>query len=61
MIMVKYIEKGREHDFKRVDRERNIVAINYFINGGLYYFRINRFSYVTIAKEDVLEMKEGIL
>ena len=58
MWEVQYIEKGIEHDFKRVDYEMYLVARSYFKDGGLYYFRINEFNYVTIAEEDILHIVE---
>lgn len=58
MFEVKYIEKGIEHDFRRIDHEMYLIARSYFRNGGLYYFRINEFNYVTIAEEDILHIVE---
>ena len=58
MFEVKYVEKGQEHDFKRIDHEMHIIARDYFKVGGLYYFRINEFSYVTIADEDIIHIVE---
>ena len=58
MLEVKYIEKGPVFDFKRIDYERHIVARNYFRSGGLYYFRIDEFNYVTIAEEDIIQIVE---
>ena len=58
MFKVNYIEKGREIDFRRIDREKQIIANSYFTSGGLYYFRLNEFNYSVIAKEDVLQIEE---
>ena len=58
MIRVQYVEKGREHDFKRIDKEREIVARSYFTSGNLYYFRLDEFNYAVIAKEDIRNAKE---
>ena len=58
MFEVKYIEKGPEHDFKRIDHEMYLIARSYFKVGGLYYFRINEFSIVTIADEDIIHIVE---
>ena len=58
MLEVKYIERGQEHDFKRIDHKMYLIARSYFRNGGLYYFRINEFNYVTIAEEDILHIVE---
>lgn len=51
MLQVRYIEKGQEHDFRRIDKEMCILAISYFTSGNLYYFRLNEFNYFCIAKE----------
>ena len=58
MFEVKYVKKGQEHDFKRIDYEMYLIARSYFKVGGLYYFRINEFSYVTIADEDIIYIAE---
>lgn len=58
MWEVKYIEKGQVFDFKRVDHELYLIARSYFKTGGLYYFRINEFEYVTIAEEDIIHIAE---
>lgn len=58
MWKVKYIEKGAEHDFKRVDHEVYIIARSYFKAGSLYYFRINEFNYAIVADEDILHIVE---
>lgn len=57
MYRVHYLEKGPIFDFKRIDHERYIHAIDYFVSGGLYYFRLNEFSYKTIAKEDIIDIE----
>lgn len=58
MWEVKYIQKGIEHDFRRVDCEMYIRARDYFKIGGLYYFRIDEFNYKVIADEDIIYMVE---
>lgn len=57
MYRVHYLEKGVVFDFKRIDHEMYIDACDYFIQGGLYYFRLNEFSYMTIAKEDIISIE----
>ena len=58
MFEVKYIEKGQEHDYKRIDHVVYIISRDYFKSGGLYYFRINEFRYVVIAEEDIIHIVE---
>lgn len=57
MWEIKYIEKGRVHDFKRLDYERCIIARSYFKTGSLYYVRTDEFNYVVIADEDIIYIK----
>lgn len=58
MFRVKYIEKGPEHDFKRIDHDRYIIASSYFKSGSLYYFRVDEFNYTVIADEDIIEVED---
>lgn len=58
MFEVKYIEKGPVHDFKRIDKERYIIAISWFKSGSLYYFRLDEFNLAVIAEEDILHIAE---
>ena len=58
MWEVKYLEKGQEHDFKRIDYERDIIVRSYFKSGSLYYFRIDEYNYVVIADEDIIHIAE---
>ena len=58
MFEVKYIEKGPELDFKRIDHERYIIARSYFKHGSLYYFRLDEFNLAVIAEEDILHIVE---
>lgn len=57
MYRVHYLVKGVEFDFKRVDHKMYIDARDYFIDGGLYYFRLNEFNYLTLAKEDIISIE----
>lgn len=58
MWEVYYVEKGPVFDFKRIDQKRYIIAKSYFKDGGLYYFRIDEYNYVTIAEEDIIHIVE---
>ena len=55
---VKYTEKGRENDFKRIDRERYIIVRDWFKSGSLYYFRVNEFNFAVVAEEDIIYIAE---
>ena len=56
-MIVKYIDKGTPHDFKRVDRViTKTVRKQAFCQGELIYFQINDFEYISIPKSDILEV-----
>ena len=57
MYRIHYLEKGVVSDFKRIDHEMYFNAQDYFIVGGLYYFRLNEFNNKTIAIEDIISIE----
>lgn len=59
-MKVTYVEKGTEHDFKRIDTIKTFFARSYFQASGtsLLYFRIDEFNIKTIAKEDVIKIEQ---
>ena len=60
-MKVTYLEKGREHDFKRYgDTVRVFHADSYFKPEGtsLLYFRIDRFNLRVIGEEDIIKIEE---
>lgn len=59
-MKIRYIEKGKEHDFRRIDRENEFFAIDYFNPQGtsLLYFRIDEFNMKVIAKEDIISIEK---
>ena len=59
-MLVRYIEKGQENNFKRVDRVRTMRFIHWFKyeNSSLVYFYLDRYNVVTIPAEDIIEIKE---
>lgn len=59
-MKVTYIEKGIEHDFKRIDREKTFFAISCFNpeNTGLVYFKTDAFNFKTISKEDIISIEK---
>lgn len=59
-MKIRYIEKGKENNFKRIDRENEFYAIDYFNpqNTSLLYFRINQFEMKVIAKEDIIAIED---
>ena len=56
-MIVKYIERGKPFDHKRIDRiSRASVRGKAFTQGDLIYFKRNEFEYLVIAKDDILEV-----
>ena len=58
MIIVTYIERRFIDRFTCIDTERTIKALSSFVNGGLTYFRINRFNYKVIVTDFIKSIKE---
>jgi hypothetical protein len=55
-MKITYIEKGKEFDFKRIDRIKTIILSKTFESRGLLYGYKNQFEIVCIAKEDIIEI-----
>ena len=57
---VTFNEKGKEIDFKRIDRKATFYAISYFKAEGtsLIYFRLDEFNLKTISENDVISIEE---
>ena len=58
MIIVTYIERRFIDRFTCIYTERTIKAFSSFVNGGLTYFRINRFDYKVIETDFIKSIKE---
>ena len=58
MIIVTYIERRFIDRFTCIDEERTIKALSSFVNGGLTYFRINRFNYKVIETDSIKSIKK---
>lgn len=59
-MKVTYIEKGIEHDFKRIDREKTFYAISCFNpeNTSIIYFKTDAFNIKAIAKENIISIEK---
>ena len=57
-MIIKYIEKGKPFDFKRIDKKREIKCISIWEVGDLTYAKINQFEIKSIATEDIIEIIE---
>ena len=58
MLIVTYIERGFIDRFTCIDTEKTIKALSSFVQGGLTYFRIDRFNYKAIETDLIKTIKE---
>lgn len=60
MIKVKYRERIFLDRYRCIERNCELKAISYFKpkDTDLYYFKVDNFNYVTIAKEDIYSITE---
>ena len=61
MLKIIYRERQFINKYKCIDNLKELYARSYFtsgILGDLYYFRLNRFNYKTLAKEDIISIEE---
>ena len=58
MITVTYIERRFIDRFTCIDTEKTIKALSSFIQGGLTYFRIDRYNYKVIETDFIKSIKE---
>lgn len=58
-MTVIYTEKGREIDYRRIDRISSFSAASFFKPDGssLIYFRLDRYNLKTLSMEDILEIR----
>ena len=57
-MIITYLEKGTEHDFKRIDTERKVKLYRTWKNGGLLYGYKDRFNVACIPLEDIISIEE---
>lgn len=58
MVIVTYIERRFIDRFTCVDTEQTIKALSSYIQGGLTYFRIDRYNYKVIETGFIKSIKE---
>lgn len=61
MLKVIYRERVFIDKYKCIDYPKEFRAWSYFtsgISGDLYYFKLDRFNYKTLAKEDIISIEE---
>ena len=58
MIIITYIERRFIDRFTCIDTEQTIKALSSFVQGGLTYFRIDRFNYKAIETNLIKTIKE---
>ena len=58
MIIVTYIERRFIDRFTCIDTERTLKALSTFIQGGLTYFKIDRYNYKVVETELIKSINE---
>lgn len=54
-MTVTYIERVYLDRFSCIDRVKTFRALSYFIQGGLYYFKVDRFNYKVVEKDRIID------
>lgn len=61
MLKVTYRERNFIDKYKCIDNLKELFARSYFTSGtsdNLYYFKVDRFNYKTLAGEDIISIEE---
>ena len=61
MLKVIYRDRIFIDTYKCIDNLKELYARSYFaggISGNLYYFKLDRYNYKTLAKEDIISIEE---
>ena len=61
MLKVIYRDRIFMDTYKCIDNLKEFRAWSYFtggISGDLYYFKLDRFNYKTLSKEDIISIEE---
>ena len=61
MLKVIYRDRIFINKYKCIDNLKELYARNYFtggISGELYYFKLDRYNYKTLGKEDIISIEE---
>ena len=61
MLKVIYRDRIFLDRFRCIDNLKELYARNYFtggISGELYYFKLDRYNYKTLGKEDIISIGE---
>lgn len=61
MLKVIYRDRVFIDTYKCIDYPKELYARSYFtsgISGDLYYFKVDRFNYKTLSKEDIISIEE---
>ena len=61
MLKVIYRDRVFIDKYRCIDNLKELFAHSYFtsgISGNLYYFKLDRLNYKTLAKEDIISIEE---
>ena len=57
-MVVTYRERTFIDRYTCIDRERTLTAISSFVQGGLTYFKLDRFNYKVVETDFIISVKE---
>lgn len=57
-MIVTYLERTFIDRYTCIDRERTFTALSSFVQGGLTYFKLDRFNYKVIETDFIISVKE---
>ena len=57
-MIVTYIERTFIDRYTCIDRQRTFMALSYFVQGGLTYFKLNQFNYKVIETDFIISVEE---
>ena len=57
-MIVTYRERTFIDRYTCIDRERTFAALSFFVQGGLTYFKLDRFNYKVIETDFIISVEE---
>lgn len=57
-MIVTYIERTFIDRYTCIDRERTFTSLSSFVQGGLTYFKLDRFNYKVVETDFIVSVEE---
>ena len=57
-MIVTYMERTFIDRYTCIDRQRTFTALSFFVQGGLTYFKLDRFNYKVIETDFIISVEE---